>query len=46
MDVKLTGALKLKSVTIQPAYVSMKGGTGGGTNTSQYVYSYNVWLVR
>jgi Flp pilus assembly protein TadG len=46
MDVKLTGALKLKSVTIQPAYVAMKGGTGGGNQTSKYVYSYSVWLVR
>jgi Flp pilus assembly protein TadG len=46
MAVKLTGSLALKSVTIQPAYVSMKGGTGGGNQTSQYVYSYSVWLVR
>jgi Flp pilus assembly protein TadG len=46
MAVKLTGALKLKSVTIQPAYVAMKGGIGGGGQTSQYVYSYSVWLVR
>jgi hypothetical protein len=46
MAVKLTGALKLKSVTIQPAYVAMKGGTGGGDQTSKYVYSYSVWLVR
>jgi Flp pilus assembly protein TadG len=46
MAVKLTGSLALKSVTIQPAYVAMKGGTGGGNQTSQYVYSYSVWLVR
>ena len=46
MAVKLTGALKLKSITIQPAYVGVKGGTGGGNQTSKYVYSYSVWLVR
>jgi Flp pilus assembly protein TadG len=46
MAVKLTGALKLKSVTIQPAYVAMKGGSGDSGQTSQYVYSYSVWLVR
>ena len=46
MAVKLTGSLALKSVTIQPAYVAMKGGIGGGDQTSKYVYSYNVWLVR
>jgi Flp pilus assembly protein TadG len=46
MAVKLNGALKLKSVTVQPAYVALKGGTGGGGQTSKYVYSYSVWLVR
>jgi hypothetical protein len=46
LNVKLTGALKLKSVTIQPAYVAMKGGIANGTGNSKYVYSYNVWLVR
>ena len=46
MAVKLTGSLALKSVTIQPAYVALKGGTGDGGQTSQFVYSYSVWLVR
>jgi Flp pilus assembly protein TadG len=46
LDVKLTGALKLKSIVIQPAYIGVKGGTGGGSQTSKYVYSYSVWLVR
>jgi hypothetical protein len=46
MAVKLNGALKLSGLTVQPAYVAMKGGTGGGGQTSKYVYSYGVWLVR
>jgi hypothetical protein len=46
MNVKLTGALKLKSIIVQPAYVGVKGATGGGNQTSKYVYSYSVWLVR
>ena len=46
MAVKLTGALKLKSVTIQPAFVATKGGIGGAGQTSKYVYSYSPWLVR
>jgi hypothetical protein len=46
VDVDLTGALKNKSVTIQPAQVKTKGGiTGGGSNSSTYVHS-GVWLVR
>jgi len=46
MDVKLTGSMAGKNVTIQPCNVAMKGGiydpNGGGT---QYIYS-PVWLVR
>jgi Flp pilus assembly protein TadG len=44
MAVKMTG--KNKGVTIQPAYIGTKGGISGSAQTSQYVYSYNVWLVR
>jgi hypothetical protein len=47
LDVKLTGSMNSKRVTIQPAKVVTKGGipsTTGGYQ-SQYVYS-NVWLVR
>jgi hypothetical protein len=47
LDVKLTGSMNSKRVTIQPAKVVTKGGipsTTGG-DQSQYVYS-NVWLVR
>jgi Flp pilus assembly protein TadG len=46
MDVDLTGALKNKRVTIQPAQVKTKGGiSGGGSNSSTYIHS-GVWLVR
>jgi hypothetical protein len=46
LDVKLTGPMSGKRVTIQPAQVKMEGGIpGGDTQTSDYVYS-PVWLVR
>jgi len=46
VDVKLTGKMNAKHVTIQPADVSTLGGTSnGGTITSQFIYS-PVWLVR
>jgi Flp pilus assembly protein TadG len=46
LDVKLTGSMSSKHVTIQPCNVVMKGGIyqAGATGT-QYVYS-PVWLVR
>lgn len=46
LDVKLTGPMSSKRVTIQPANVQMEGAIAGdGAQTSQYVYS-PVWLVR
>lgn len=46
LDVKLTGPMSGKRVTIQPAIVQVDGAIAGdGTQTSQNVYS-PVWLVR
>jgi hypothetical protein len=46
LDVKLTGSMSTKRVTIQPCNVTMRGGIyqTSGANT-QYIYS-PVWLVR
>jgi hypothetical protein len=45
-DVQLTGKMKAKHVTIEPADVSTMGGSSnGGTTKSYYIYS-PVWLVR
>ena len=47
MDVKLTGSMSSKRVTIQPANVLAVGGipSPGSNRTSRFVYS-PVWLVR
>jgi hypothetical protein len=46
LDVKLTGSMSSKRVTIQPCNVVAKGGIyQPGSSTTQYVYS-PVWLVR
>jgi Flp pilus assembly protein TadG len=45
MDVDLTGALKNKRLTIQPANIKTKGGIGDDDQTNSYIHSY-VWLVR
>jgi len=46
LDVKLTGSMSSKRVTIQPCNVVMKGGIyQPGASHSQYVHS-PVWLVR
>jgi Flp pilus assembly protein TadG len=46
MDVKLTGSMAGKHVTIQPCNVVAKGGIfEEGASSSQYIYS-PVWLVR
>jgi Flp pilus assembly protein TadG len=46
LDVKLTGAMSGKRLTVQPANVQMEGALpSSGAQTSQYVYS-PVWLVR
>jgi Flp pilus assembly protein TadG len=46
LDVKLTGSMSTKHVTIQPCNVVAKGGIyRQGAATTQYVYS-PVWLVR
>jgi len=46
LDVKLTGSMSSKRVTIQPCNVVMKGGIyQPGASNSQYVHS-PVWLVR
>ena len=46
LDVKLTGSMSSKHVTIQPCNVIAKGGIyKEGAMTSQYVFS-PVWLVR
>jgi uncharacterized membrane protein len=46
LDVKLTGAMSGKLVTVQPANMRIEGAIPGGANrTSSFVYS-PVWLVR
>jgi hypothetical protein len=46
LDVKLTGSMSSKRLTIQPCNVVMKGGIyQQGASHSQYVHS-PVWLVR
>jgi Flp pilus assembly protein TadG len=46
LDVKLTGSMSSKRVTIQPCNVVMKGGIyQQGASSTQYVHS-PVWLVR
>jgi Flp pilus assembly protein TadG len=46
LDVKLTGSMSTKHVTIQPCNVVAKGGIyRANATTTQYVYS-PVWLVR
>jgi hypothetical protein len=46
LDVKLTGSMSTKHVTIQPCHVVAKGGIySPGATTTQYVYS-PAWLVR
>lgn len=46
LDVKLTGSMSSKHVTIQPCNVIAKGGIyKSGATTTQYVFS-PVWLVR
>jgi hypothetical protein len=46
LDVKLTGSMSTKHVTIQPCNFVAKGGIySPGATTTQYVYS-PVWLVR
>jgi hypothetical protein len=46
LDVKLTGSMASKRVTIQPCNVVMKGAIySEGTSRTDYVYS-PVWLVR
>jgi Flp pilus assembly protein TadG len=46
LDVKLTGSMSSKRVTIQPANVMVKGAIAAdNSGTSQFVYS-PVWLVR
>ncbi|MFH1920983.1 MAG: pilus assembly protein TadG-related protein [Planctomycetota bacterium] len=46
LEVKLTGCMNSKRVTIQPAIIKTLGGIpGSGGQTSQFVYS-PVWLVR
>ncbi|HEY2415538.1 MAG TPA: TadG family pilus assembly protein [Pirellulaceae bacterium] len=46
LDVKLTGSMSTKHVTIQPCNVVIKGGIySSGATTTQYVYS-PAWLVR
>jgi hypothetical protein len=46
LDVKLTGSMSSKRVTIQPCNVVMKGGIyQPGSNQTQFVHS-PVWLVR
>lgn len=46
VEVKLTGSMNSKRVTIQPAIIKILGGIpGSGGQTSQFIYS-PVWLVR
>jgi Flp pilus assembly protein TadG len=46
LDVKLTGSMSSKRVTIQPCNVVAKGGIyQAGASTTEYVYS-PVWIVR
>jgi hypothetical protein len=46
LDVKLTGPMSGKLVTVQPANMRIEGAIPGGeSRTSSFVYS-PVWLVR
>jgi hypothetical protein len=46
LDVKLTGSMASKHITIQPCNMVAKGGIyGEGSTKSQYIFS-PVWLVR
>jgi len=45
LDVKLTGKMSKKHVTIQPANVKVKGAIPGVDETSNFIYS-PVWLIK
>ncbi len=46
LDVKLTGPMSGKHVTVQPAQVKMGGGIPGGNSQTSYFVHSPVWLVR
>ena len=44
MDVRLTGSMSSKQVTVQPAVVRTKGDIRGSSSNTQFVWS-PAWLV-
>jgi hypothetical protein len=46
MAVDLTGNLDKRYVVVQPANVTVNGIPGNGGDTSQFVYSKQIWLVQ